>query len=173
VFHTTEVQDMKSRSRAASASIQLYNEVMASYANKRRRSEEHQAGDLVLLSTKFFKPPVDSGRARKLAPKFAGPYKSSSKSPLRPTNSTYRSGQTRTPSCTPHYSRPTSPTPRENALPLYQRPSRLTVKLSTSSKQYSTNASAEERGNIWSIGPATMPTTRPGNRLSTCRARKL
>jgi hypothetical protein len=57
---------MKSRSRAASASIQLYNEVMASHANKRRRSEEHQAGDLVLLSTKFFKPPADSGRV--LAP---------------------------------------------------------------------------------------------------------
>jgi hypothetical protein len=66
---------MKSRSRAASTSNQLYNEVMASYADKRRRSEEHQAGDLVLLSTKFFKPPADSGRARKLAPKFAGPYK--------------------------------------------------------------------------------------------------
>jgi Chromo (CHRromatin Organisation MOdifier) domain len=29
----------------------------------------------VLLSTKFFKPPSDSSRARKLAPKFAGPYK--------------------------------------------------------------------------------------------------
>jgi hypothetical protein len=65
---------VKSRSRAVSTIIQLYNEVMASYANKRRRSEEHQAGDLVLLSTKFFKPPADSSRARKLAPKFAGPY---------------------------------------------------------------------------------------------------
>jgi hypothetical protein len=48
---------------------------MAAYANKRRRPEEHKVDDLVLLSTKFFKPPSDSLRARKLAPKFAGPYK--------------------------------------------------------------------------------------------------
>jgi Chromo (CHRromatin Organisation MOdifier) domain len=70
-----EVLSMKTRSRSANASIQLYNNIMASYANKRRRPEEHQVGDLVMLSTKFFKPPSDSSRARKLAPKFAGPYK--------------------------------------------------------------------------------------------------
>jgi hypothetical protein len=70
-----EVLSMKARSRAANDSIKLYNDVMAAYANKRRRPEEHQVDDLVLLSTKFFKPPSDSSRARKLAPKFAGPYK--------------------------------------------------------------------------------------------------
>jgi hypothetical protein len=70
-----EVLSMKARSRAATDSIQLYNEVMAAYANKRRRPEEHQVDDLVLFYTKFFKPPSDSSRARKLAPKFAGPYK--------------------------------------------------------------------------------------------------
>jgi hypothetical protein len=48
---------------------------MAAYANERRRSEEHQVDDLVLLSTKFFKLASDSSRARKLAPMFAGPYK--------------------------------------------------------------------------------------------------
>jgi hypothetical protein len=48
---------------------------MAAYANKRRRPEEHQVDALVLLSTKFFKAPSDSSRTRKLAPKFAGPYK--------------------------------------------------------------------------------------------------
>jgi hypothetical protein len=66
---------MKSRSRAANSSVQLYNNVMGSYANKRRRSEDHEVGDLVLLSTRFFKPPSDSSRAHKLAPKFSGPYK--------------------------------------------------------------------------------------------------
>jgi Integrase zinc binding domain len=70
-----EVLSMKARSRSANASIQLYKNIMASYANKRRRPEEHQVGDLVMLTTKFFKPPSDSSRARKLAPKFAGPYK--------------------------------------------------------------------------------------------------
>jgi hypothetical protein len=48
---------------------------MASYANKRRRSENNEVGDLVLLPTRFFKPPSDNSRTRKLAPKFAGPYK--------------------------------------------------------------------------------------------------
>jgi Chromo (CHRromatin Organisation MOdifier) domain len=48
---------------------------MAAYANKRRRPEEHQVDDLVLLPTKLFKSTSDSSRARKLAPKFAGPYK--------------------------------------------------------------------------------------------------
>jgi hypothetical protein len=70
-----EVLDMKSRSRAASTSIQLYNDVMASYANKSRRYEEHQVGDLVLLSTTFFKPTPDISRARKFVPTFAGPCK--------------------------------------------------------------------------------------------------
>jgi Chromo (CHRromatin Organisation MOdifier) domain len=70
-----EVLSMKARSRAANDSIQLYNEVMAAYANKRRRPEEHQVDDLVMFSTKFFKPPSESSRARKLPPKFSGPYK--------------------------------------------------------------------------------------------------
>jgi hypothetical protein len=51
-----EILIMKARLKVANDSIQLYNEVMAAYANKRRRPEEHQVNDLVLLSTKFFKP---------------------------------------------------------------------------------------------------------------------
>jgi hypothetical protein len=70
-----EVLDMNARSKAANESILLYNEVMAAYANKRRRPEEHQVDDLVLFSTKFFKPPSDRSRVRKLAPKFSGAYK--------------------------------------------------------------------------------------------------
>jgi hypothetical protein len=68
------VGDMRARAKAAVASIELYNQVMARDANNSRREAEFAVGDQVLLSTKFFKPPADAERGRKLAPKFAGPY---------------------------------------------------------------------------------------------------
>jgi hypothetical protein len=66
---------MQSRASAAADSIALYNEAMEARANKTWRAEEYEVGDHVLLSTRFFKPPADVARGRKLAPKYAGPYK--------------------------------------------------------------------------------------------------
>jgi hypothetical protein len=168
-----EVQDMKSRSRAASTSIQLYNEVIASYANKRRRSEGHQAGDLVLLSTKFFKPPADSGRARKLAPKFAGPYKVIKQiSPVA-----YKLDLPLGTNAHPVFQssllkayKPYSTGERSTLVP---EAVSVDGQVEYIVEAVLSNVSAEERGNIWSTGPATMQMTRPGNRLSTCKARKL
>jgi hypothetical protein len=68
------VTDMQSRASAAADSIALYNEAMEAQANNTRRAEEYEVGDHVLLSTRFFKPPADVARGRKLAPKYAGPY---------------------------------------------------------------------------------------------------
>jgi Chromo (CHRromatin Organisation MOdifier) domain len=65
---------MKTRAKAAVASIEHYNQVMARDANNSRRDAEFAVGYQVLLSTRFFKPPPDAERGRKLAPKFAGPY---------------------------------------------------------------------------------------------------
>jgi hypothetical protein len=53
--------------------MEMYNRAMEAQANKSRREDDYKVGDLVLLSTRFFKPP-DLARGRKLAPKYAGPY---------------------------------------------------------------------------------------------------
>jgi hypothetical protein len=68
------VADMQSRASAAADSIALYIEAMEVQVHKSRRAEEYEVGDLVLLSTRFFKPPADVARGRKLAPMYAGPY---------------------------------------------------------------------------------------------------
>ena len=47
---------------------------MARHANKKRRSNNIKVGDLVLVSTKHFIPEGFSG-AKKLFPKFSGPFK--------------------------------------------------------------------------------------------------
>jgi Chromo (CHRromatin Organisation MOdifier) domain len=54
--------------------MEVYNRAMEAQANKSRREDDYKVGDLVLLSTRFFKPPADLARGRKLAPKYAGPY---------------------------------------------------------------------------------------------------
>jgi hypothetical protein len=109
------VADMRSRASAAADSIALYNEAMEAQANKSRRAEEYIVGDLVLLSTRFFKPPADVARGRKLAPSMPGPMRLSRKSPRSPTSYNYH--QARTPtlcSIRPYYA-PTTPTQLGNA----------------------------------------------------------
>jgi hypothetical protein len=161
-----EVLGMKSRSKAANDSIQLYNEVMASYANKRRRPEEHQVGDLVMLSTKFFKLPSDSSRARKLSPKFARPYKVTKR--LSPVTYRLELPQERmfAPSFTLPYSRRIMSTLLVKGRPKCLRLFPLMAKRSMWWMLFLTNGSAVERRNIWFTGPVITPMTPPGNQSS-------
>jgi hypothetical protein len=71
---TEHVVDLQSRAAAAADSVAVYNRAMKAQANKSRREDDYQVGDRALLSTRFFKPPADVSRGRKLAPKYAGPY---------------------------------------------------------------------------------------------------
>jgi hypothetical protein len=136
---------------------------MAAYANKRRRPEEHPVGDLVMLSTKFFKPPSDSSRARKLAPKFAGPYKVTERvSPVA-----YRlelpPGRMLILSSTLPSSRRIRKTLLANGRPKCLMLCPLMVKWSMSRTLCSTNESVADKKNIWFTGPAITPMTPPGN----------
>jgi hypothetical protein len=76
------VTDLQIRARAAADSIALYNQATEAQANKSRRADEYEVGDNVLLSIRFFKPPSDVARGRKLAPQYAGPYEIVKVSPL-------------------------------------------------------------------------------------------
>ena len=70
----TFVSQMSDMTMAAREAIKTANEAYAKYADEKRREKEFEVGDKVLLSTKFFKPPADKERRRKLAPKYAGPF---------------------------------------------------------------------------------------------------
>jgi hypothetical protein len=57
------------------ASIDQADTTAEGYANWSRRDFQFGVGDAVLLSTNYFIPEVFKDRKRKLAAKFAGPYK--------------------------------------------------------------------------------------------------
>jgi hypothetical protein len=68
------VTHMQELSQAASASIEQRNKATAAYQNAKRGEYEFGVGYKVLLSTRYFKPPEDKERRKKLAAKSAGPY---------------------------------------------------------------------------------------------------
>jgi hypothetical protein len=50
------------------------NKATAEYQNAKRKDYESGVGDRALLSTRYFKPPEDNERRKKLAATFAGTY---------------------------------------------------------------------------------------------------
>jgi hypothetical protein len=59
----------------ASTAISTANKAAETYPNKRHVEHLFGVGDKVLLSTRYFTPPAYQRRRRKLASKYAGPYK--------------------------------------------------------------------------------------------------
>jgi Chromo (CHRromatin Organisation MOdifier) domain len=67
------VAHIKELAEAAAASIEQRNKATAEYQNAKRKDYEFDVGDKVLQLTRYFKPPEDEERRKKLAAKFAGP----------------------------------------------------------------------------------------------------
>jgi hypothetical protein len=68
------VAHMQELAEAAAASIEQKNKATAEYENAKRKYCEFGVGNKVLLSSRYFKPPEDKERRKKLAAKFAVPY---------------------------------------------------------------------------------------------------
>jgi hypothetical protein len=71
---TTFVSQLRDMTAAAREAILLANDSYMKYADKDRRDVVFDEGDKVLLSTKFFRPPADQERRRKLSSPYAGPF---------------------------------------------------------------------------------------------------
>lgn len=65
---------MSDMTRAARDAIMVANETYTKYTSPKRREHTFEVGSKVLLSTKFFRPPADKERRRKLSSKYAGPF---------------------------------------------------------------------------------------------------